>query len=323
MPKVGVVMDSIESINLKKDSTLAMIRAVQLRGWSVHYMEQSDLYFREDRPWAFTRRLNLAPEVIADLQSALSNPLWYELQGTVTEPLGEFDIILMRKDPPFDLEYVYTTYLLERAEQEGALVVNRPQSLRDCNEKFFATEFPECTPPLVISRRDDVLREFHREQGDVIFKPLDGMGGESIFRVSKGDPNLSVVIETLTRHGSRQIMGQKYIPEIADGDKRILMIGGQALPYALARIPAAGEARGNLAAGGRGVGRELTPRDRWICDQVGPKLEEKGLLFVGIDIIGDYLTEVNVTCPTCVRELDAAFDLDIAGQLMDAIERRL
>ena len=172
MPKVGVVMDSIESINLKKDSTLAMIRAVQLRGWSVHYMEQSDLYFREDRPWAFTRRLNLAPEVIADLQSALSNPLWYELQGTVTEPLGEFDIILMRKDPPFDLEYVYTTYLLERAEQEGALVVNRPQSLRDCNEKFFATEFPECTPPLVISRRDDVLREFHREQGDVIFKPL-------------------------------------------------------------------------------------------------------------------------------------------------------
>lgn len=323
MPKVGVVMDSLESINLKKDSTLAMIRAAQSRGWAVHYMQQCDLYFREDRPWAFTRRLNLVAEVVADLQAALTTPRWYELASPVDEPLGELDIILMRKDPPFDLEYIYSTYLLERAEQEGALVVNRPQSLRDCNEKFFATAFPECTPPLVISRRTDVLREFHREHGDVVFKPLDGMGGESIFRIKRDDPNLSVVLETLTQHGARQIMGQKYIPEIVDGDKRILMIEGKPLPYALARIPAVGEFRGNLAAGGRGVGRALTERDQWICDQVGPKLAEKGLIFVGIDVIGDYLTEVNVTCPTCVRELDAEFGLDIAAQLMDAMERRL
>ena len=316
-------MDSIESINLKKDSTLAMFRAAQARGWSVHYMEQADLYFREGRPWAFTRNLKLVGDVVADLRSALTTPRWYELAPPLDEPLGELDVILMRKDPPFDLEYIYTTYLLERAEQEGTLVVNRPQSLRDCNEKFFATAFSECTPPLVITRRADILREFHGEHGDVVFKPLDGMGGESIFRIKPDDPNLSVVIETLTQHGARQIMGQRYLPEIVDGDKRILMIEGKPLPYALARIPAVGEFRGNLAAGGRGVGRALTERDQWICDQVGPKLTQKGLIFVGIDVIGDYLTEVNVTCPTCVRELDAEFGLDIAAQLMDAIEQRL
>jgi glutathione synthase len=323
MPKVGVVMDSLESINLRKDSTLAMIRAAELRGWPVHYMQQADLHFRDARPWAFTCRLSLASDVLADIQAAQASPRWYEIAPPVAEPLGEFDVILMRKDPPFDLEYVYTTYLLERAEQEGALVVNRPQSLRDCNEKFFATAFPQCTPPLVISRREDVLRAFHREHGDVVFKPLDGMGGESVFRMTRDDPNLSVVIETLTAHGARQIMGQKYIPEIVDGDKRILMIEGKPIPYALARIPAVGEARGNLAAGGRGVGQSLSERDRWICDQVGSTLQQKGLLFVGIDVIGDYLTEVNVTCPTCLRELDAEFGLDIAGQLMDAIEQRL
>lgn len=323
MPKVGVVMDSLESVNLKKDSTLAMIRAAQIRGWSVHYMQQSDLCFRNDRPWAFMRHLKLADDVVADLRAALANPHWYEIAPPVDEPLGDLDVILMRKDPPFDLEYVYTTYLLERAEQEGALVVNRPQSLRDCNEKFFATAFPQCTPPLIISRRADVLRAFHREYRDVVFKPLDGMGGESVFRVTRDDPNLSVVIETLTQHGTRQIMGQRYIPEIADGDKRILMIEGKPVPYALARIPAVGEARGNLAAGGRGVGRKLSERDQWICDQVGPTLAKKGLIFVGIDVIGDYLTEVNVTCPTCIRELDAEFDLDIAGQLMDAIAQRV
>ncbi|MEM9621718.1 MAG: glutathione synthase, partial [Pseudomonadota bacterium] len=216
-------------------------------------------------------------------------------------------------------EYIYSTYLLERVEEQGVLVVNKPQSLRDCNEKFFATAFPECGPPLVVSRRSDVLKEFHATYKNVVFKKLDGMGGASIFRVMQDDPNLSVVIETLTEGEQNQIMGQVYLPEIVDGDKRILLVDGEPIPYALARIPSAGETRGNLAAGGHGEGRELTERDRWIATQVGPELKRRGLVFVGIDVIGDYLTEVNVTCPTCIRELDAQFSLDIAGNLIDTI----
>ena len=230
---------------------------------------------------------------------------------------------MMRKDPPFDMEYIYTTYLLEGVEARGTLVVNAPRSLRDCNEKYFATQFPDCVPPLMVGRRPDQLLAFHAEHGDVVFKPLDGMGGTNIFRVRPDDPNLHVVIESLTNLGQRRIMAQKYIPEIEDGDKRILLIDGEPVDYALARMPMPGELRGNLAAGGTGVGRRLTERDRFIAGRVGPELRRRGLLFAGIDVIGDYLTEINVTCPTCIRELDAQFSLDIASMLMDKVEARL
>lgn len=327
MIEIGVVMDAIGSVNLKKDSTLAMIRSAQLRGWRVWYMRQEDLFLLRDEALGAMRELRLTEPFLSTLDAyqagAHLSENWYELGEEVTRPLKEMSVLLMRKDPPFDLEYIYSTYLLERAEAAGTLVINKPSSLRDCNEKVFATQFPQCGPPLVISRRADVLRAFAAEHGDVVLKPLDGMGGASIFRITRGDPNLSVVIETLTAHGRQQIMAQRFIPEISDGDKRILIVDGEAVPYALARIPAAGEARGNLAAGGTGVGRALTERDRWIVSQVAPELTRRGLVFVGIDVIGDYLTEVNVTCPTCVRELSKQYDLDIAGSLMDAIERRL
>jgi len=230
---------------------------------------------------------------------------------------------MMRKDPPFDMEYIYTTYFLERAAEAGAMVVNDPRSLRDCNEKFFATAFPDCCPPLVISRSMDVIRAFHAEHGDVVLKKLDGMGGMNIFRVTKQDPNLNVILETLTRNESELVMAQRYLPEIRDGDKRILMIDGVPVPFALARIPKFGETRGNLAAGGTGEGRPLTARDREIAERVGPELVRRGLGFVGLDVIGAYLTEVNVTCPTCIRELDAQFGLDIAGTLIETLVGKL
>ena len=236
--------------------------------------------------------------------------------------LSELDIILMRKDPPFDLEYIYATYLLERAEQQGTLVVNRCQSLRDCNEKLFATVFPECCPPLVVSRDMSTLRAFHAQHKDVIYKPLDGMGGSAIFRVREDDPNLSVVLETLTGSGQQTIMAQQYLPEITQGDKRILMINGEPVPYCLARVPLAGESRGNLAAGGSGRVQPLSERDQWIAAQVGPALKARGLFFVGLDVIGDYLTEINVTSPTCLREIEAESGLDIAGQLLDCLPLR-
>jgi glutathione synthase len=248
---------------------------------------------------------------------------WFELGDEADAPLTELDVVLMRKDPPFDMEFVYSTYLLEQAERAGVLIVNRPQSLRDCNEKLFATQFPQCTPPTLVTRRADILREFAKEHRDIILKPLDGMGGTSIFRHREGDPNLSVILETLTNLGTQQIMAQAYLPAIKDGDKRILMINGEPVPYCLARIPAAGETRGNLAAGGRGEARPLSERDRWIAAQVGPTLREKGLLFVGLDVIGDYLTEINVTSPTCIREIDNAFNTGIGDQLMAAIAAQL
>lgn len=308
--RLGIVMDPIASISYKKDSSLAMLLAAQARGWSLFYMEQRDLYHGEGKARARMRPL----KVFADPAR------WFELGEEQDSPLAELDVVLMRKDPPFDMEFVYSTYLLEQAEREGVLVVNRPQSLRDCNEKLFATQFPQCMAPTLVSRRADILRAFAASHGDVILKPLDGMGGASVFRHRQGDPNLSVILETLTQHGGQQIMAQAYLPEIKDGDKRILMIDGEPVDYCLARIPASGETRGNLAAGGRGEARPLTERDRWIAAQVGPALREKGLLFVGLDVIGDYLTEVNVTSPTCVRELDAQFGLNIAGLLFDAIE---
>ncbi|WP_028693540.1 glutathione synthase [Pseudomonas cremoricolorata] len=311
--RLGIVMDPIASISYKKDSSLAMLLAAQARGWSLFYMEQRDLYQGEGKARARMRPL----KVFADPAH------WFELSEEQDSALAELDVVLMRKDPPFDMEFIYSTYLLEQAEADGVLVVNRPQSLRDCNEKLFATLFPQCTAPTLVSRRADVIREFAARHGDVILKPLDGMGGASVFRHRQGDPNLSVILETLTLHGQQQIMAQAYLPAIVDGDKRILMIDGEPVPYCLARIPASGETRGNLAAGGRGEARPLTERDRWIAAQVGPTLREKGLLFVGLDVIGDSLTEINVTSPTCIREIDAAFGLDIGGQLMDAIARQL
>jgi len=323
MRKVVFVMDPIDELNLKKDSTLAMIRAAQLRGWNIRYLTQADLFYRDDRAWGFMRELELGASFVKSLDPQTAGAHWYHLGEEVPTPLADCDVIFMRKDPPFDMEYIYSTYLLERAQAEGVLVVNRPESLRNCNEKFFATTFPQCGPPLVVTRRSDVIREFQAKYKNTVLKRLDGMGGAFVFRMMEGDPNLSVVIETLTKHGHEQIMAQKFLPEISAGDKRILMVNGKPIPYALARIPQPGEARGNLAAGGTGEGRPLTDRDRWIAAQVGPELVRRGLLFVGMDVIGDYLTEVNVTCPTCIRELDAQFGLDIAATLMDSIEAEL
>ncbi|KAF1056605.1 MAG: Glutathione synthetase [Pseudomonas delhiensis] len=311
--RLGIVMDPIAQINFKKDSSLAMLLAAQARGWSLYYMEQHDLYQKANQARARMRPL----KVFHDPEH------WYELEAEDDLPLADLDVILMRKDPPFNNEFIYSTYLLEQAERAGTLVVNRPQSLRDCNEKFFATLFPQCTPPTVVTRRPDILREFAAEHRDIILKPLEGMGGTMIFRHREGDPNLSVILETLTQHGTVQTMAQRYIPEIKAGDKRILMIDGEPVEYCLARIPAQGETRGNLAAGGRGVAQPLTERDRWIAGQVGPQLRERGLLFVGLDVIGDYLTEINVTSPTCIREIDKAHDTRIAERLMDVIESKL
>lgn len=311
--KLGVVMDPIADINVKKDTTLAMLLAAQRRGWELYYMEQNDLSLDQGLARGIVRRL-----------SVQDNPeSWYELGSPQDTALSELDVLLMRKDPPFDMDFIYSTYILEAAQRAGTLVVNDPRSLRDCNEKLFATQFPQCCPPLIVAASAARLKAFHAEHGDVIFKPLDGMGGASIFRVKAGDPNLSVIIETLTDHGRQQIMAQKFLPEIVAGDKRILMVDGVPAEYGLARIPMSGETRGNLAAGGSGVAMPLTDRERWICAQVAPVLREKGLLFVGLDVIGDYLTEINVTSPTCVRELDRAHELDIAGDLMDVIVTKL
>lgn len=323
MTKIAFVMDPLDSLALKKDSTLAMIRACQKRELTVFYMHQEDLAWIDGRAMAVARTITLRGDFAESLDYTTAGSDWYTASNETLIPLADFDVIMMRKDPPFDMEFVYSTYMLERAEEEGVLVVNKPQSLRDCNEKFFATAFPQCGPALVVSRRQDVLRRFHQEHDNVVFKKLDGMGGASIFRIMADDPNLSVVLETLTENGRNQIMGQVYLPEIVDGDKRILLIDGEPVPYALARIPSAGETRGNLAAGGTGEGRPLTDRDRWIAEQVGPELKRRGLVFVGIDVIGDYLTEVNVTCPTCIRELDTQFSLDIAGTLIDTVLSKL
>jgi glutathione synthase len=260
---------------------------------------------------------------MAQLEVFQNPEAWYSLADAREQALSELDVILMRVDPPFDNEYIYTTYLLEQSEREGTLVVNRCQSLRDCNEKIFATEFPQCCPPVLVSADSSRLKSFHGEHQDVIFKPLDGMGGTSIFRVKHDDPNINVILEVLTDFGKQTIMAQRYLPEIVDGDKRILMINGEPVPYCLARIPTGGETRGNLAAGGIGRAQALTERDRWIAAQIGPTLREKGLLFAGLDVIGDYLTEINVTSPTCIREIDSAYDLDISAQLMDCIAQEL
>lgn len=311
--KLGVVMDPIESITTYKDSTYAMLLEAQARGWPLFYMEMNDLLLNDGQACAHTRSLT----VFNDDQH------WFEYGDAEFMSLGDLDVILMRKDPPFNMEYIYSTYILEQAERQGALVVNRPQALRDANEKLFTAWFPRCAPETRVCRRSSDLRDFLSEHGDIILKPLGGMGGASIFRVRQNDPNISVIMETISDHESLYVMAQRYIPEIKDGDKRILMVEGQPIPYALARIPAAGETRGNLAAGASGVGQALSERDQWIAQQVGPVLRDRGILFAGLDVIGDYLTEVNVTSPTCIRELDAQFDLNISAELFDAIERKL
>lgn len=308
--KLGVIMDPIQSITYKKDSTLAMLWAAQDKDWELYYMEQADLFIEGGVARATCQPLR----VFRDPQR------WWELDESVTLTLGDLDIILMRKDPPFDMEFIYTTYILDKAEQDGALVVNKPQSLRDCNEKVFATHFPQCSAPTLVSAQASQIKRFVAQHQDVILKPLHGMGGASIFRTGNSDPNLNVIIETLTAHGHTPAMAQRYIPEISKGDKRIIVINGEPIPFCLARIPSQGETRGNLAAGGTGAVQPLTDRDRWICEQVRDTLREKALIFVGLDVIGDYLTEVNVTSPTCIREIDAGANTDIAAQLMDVLE---
>ena len=307
---IGVVMDPISTINYKKDTSLALLWAALDRWWRLWYMEQSDLYLDAGQARARMRPLEVR-ETADD---------FYTLGTTEDKDLADLDAILMRKDPPFDMEFVYTTHLLENAERRGTLIVNRCASLRDCNEKLYATEFPQCCPTLIVSRDPLQLRAFHQQHGDVVFKPLDGMGGSSIFRVREGDPNLSVILETLTQNGQQTIMGQVYLPDIINGDKRILMVNGEPIPYALARVPLAGETRGNLAAGGSGRVQALTDRDRWIAEQVGPDLRSRGLLFVGLDVIGEHLTEINVTSPTCLREIEAEASPNIAAKLMACIE---
>jgi glutathione synthase len=311
--KLGIVMDPLEDIKTAKDSSFAMLLAAQKRGWTLHYMQQSDLYMKD--------AIAMARACVTEVEDDPDH--WFKTQSPRDIKLSSLDVILMRKDPPFDMEYIITTYILEMAEQTGTLVVNKPSSLRDANEKMFITRFPQCCTPMVVSRDQDRIRNFVNQQKDVIVKPLDGMGGESIFRISPEDPNLSVILESVMLHNTKTIMAQQFIPQISEGDKRILLINGEAVPYALARIPASGETRGNLAAGGSGTGIELNDRDRWICQQLSPTLREMGILFAGIDVIGDYLTEINITSPTCIRELDKQYDLDIAGQLMDCIEQQL
>lgn len=310
---IGVVMDPIAAIKPYKDTTLAMLLAAQARGWMLHYLEQADLYLQDGVAWGRTRTLEVR-DTHAD---------WFILGEPVEQPLGDLDILLMRKDPPFDLEFIYSTYILERAEDAGCLVVNRPQALRDANEKAYTAWFAQCCAPTTVTRSQKRMRDFLAVHHKVVVKPLDGMGGESVFVLAEGDPNLSVVLETLTARGQRMAMVQQFLPEISEGDKRILLIDGEPVPYALARMAAPGESRNNLAAGGHGVGVPLTARDRWLCSQVAPALRAKGLWFVGLDVIGDYITEINVTSPTCARELDKLYGLDITGQLMDALARKL
>ena len=308
---IGIVMDPISSIKPYKDSTLAMMLAAQKKDWNLFYIEQANLYLKDQAIQVDYQRVTVFDD----------NNHWFELGEKSSMQGSQLDVVLMRIDPPFNMEYIYTTYLLEMLEQQGSLIVNKPSSLRDANEKLFATQFPQCCTETLVSRNPDKLRDFIKEHQDVILKPLDGMGGQSIFRVSPGDANLSVILETMVNFSQHTVMAQKFIPEITQGDKRILMVNGQAIPYTLARIPAQGETRGNIAAGGTGVAMPITEREQWIADQIGPTLIEKGVLFAGLDVIGDYLTEINITSPTCIRELDAQFNLDIASQLMDSIER--
>lgn len=311
--KLGIVMDPISHVKVAKDSSMAMMLEAQARGYEIYYMEMKDLYLLQGQARATTHKVKVFD----------NSEHWYELSDPQDIALSELDAILMRKDPPFDTEFIYATYMLERAEVEGTLILNKPQSLRDCNEKLFTAWFADLTPRTLVTRNATQIRQFHQEQKDIIIKPLDGMGGSSIFRIKEQDANVGVIIETLTEHGQQYAMVQEYLPEIVDGDKRILIVNGEPMPYCLARIPAKGETRGNLAAGGRGVARPLSPTDKLIADTIAPELKKRGLFFVGLDVIGDKITEINVTSPTCIREIEAAYPINISGKLMDAIEENI
>jgi glutathione synthase len=312
--RLGVVMDPIAQIKYAKDSTLAMLLAAQARGFELVYMEQRDLSLRDGKPFARTRSLTVAADPAA----------WFALGEPRVEPIETLDCILMRKDPPFDMEYIYTTYVLDRAQAAGVLVVNRPQGLRDMNEKVYTAWFPQCCAPTLITRDMADMEAFLREHGKIVVKPLHGMGGKSIFVIEQNDKNMNVVFETLTDYGQKFAIVQRYLPEIvATGDSRVLLIDGEPVPYALARIPSANDNRGNLAAGAKGVGRPLNERDRWLTGQIGPALAAKGMIFVGLDVIGGFVTEINVTSPTGIRELDKQFGIHIGDMLMGAIEKRL
>lgn len=311
--RIGVVMDPIADISPAKDSTLAMLLEAQRRGDEILYFEQRDLRLNDGEPWGLGRVLTVADDPHD----------WFTVGDPNDIELGQLDVILMRKDPPFDTEYIYTTYMLERAEIRGALIINRPASLRDINEKAFTAWFPECCPPTLITRSMQQLRDFLTEHRRVVVKPMDGMGGRSIFVVDQDDNNANVIFETLTDYESQFTIAQRFIPEISSGDKRILLVDGEPAPAALARIPAADDYRGNLVAGAQPEVRDLTERDRWICAQVGPVLKERGVIFAGLDVIGDYLTEINVTSPTGIREIDKLANIDVAGDLFDSIEQKI
>jgi len=313
--KIAFIVDPLDEFNLKKDTTYAIMREAAARGHQLFAMQQDDLAWHKQTVTGRAGRLHLN-----DMTTA-ATPSWYRLDTAADVPLEQFDAVLMRKDPPFDMEYVYSTYLLEIAEKRGARVFNSPQAIRDFNEKMAIARFSQFTAPTLVTRRADLLREFLGEHADIILKPLDGMGGASVFRVRAGDPNISVIIETLTSLGARTIMAQRYLPEISNGDKRVLVIGGEPVPFCLARIPQAGETRGNLAAGGTGVARELTARDREIAETLGPQLMAAGLLLVGLDVIGDCLTEVNVTSPTCFQEITQQTGFNVAGMLLNKLEK--
>jgi glutathione synthase len=312
--RLGVVMDPIGAINYAKDSTLALLLAAQARGFALAYLEMQDLLLRDGVPFGRLRALT----VKADPKD------WFSLGEAVLEPLSALDCLLMRKDPPFDMEYIYSTYILERAEGAGVLVINRPQGLRDMNEKVYTAWFPQCCAPTLITRDMNDMGEFLKEHGRIVVKPLDGMGGRSIFVLAEHDLNARVVFETLTGYGQRFAIVQRYLPEIAtSGDSRVLLIDGEPVPYALARMPSAHDHRGNLAAGATGVGRPLDERDRWLAGEIGPKLAAQGMLFVGLDVIGGFVTEINVTSPTGIRELEKQFPIHIGDLLMSALEQRL
>ena len=311
--KIAFVADPLDSFKIYKDTTFAIMREAAARGHRLFAMEQGDLALRRGKIYGSASRLHLTGK----------KPMWYRREKATAMPLKDFDAVLMRKDPPFDMEYLYSTYLLELAEAQGARVFNRPRAIRDWNEKMAIARFPQFAPPTIVTRREPLIREFLAEHRDVILKPLDGMGGASVFRVRRGDPNINVIVETVTHYGRRTIMAQRYIPEIRDGDKRVLLIGGKPVPHCLARIPKPGETRGNLAAGGTGVARKLTKRDREIAGKLGPVLHKEGLLLAGLDVIGDWLTEVNVTSPTCFQEITEQTGFNVAGMFLDALEQAL
>ncbi|MBW5290447.1 MAG: Glutathione synthetase [Candidatus Ruthia sp. Asou_11_S2] len=311
--KIAVLMDDISTINPKKDSSLAMMLEASKRGWEIYTFDTADLFAQDGSVFA-----DCAKTTVRD-----NLDHWFEKETNVVMVLDEFDVILMRKDPPFDMTYIYSTYLLEQAENIGVLVVNKPQSLRDANEKLFALNFPHCMPKTLVSANQSKIKAFIKTQNTAVIKPLDGMGGRDIFKFETHDTTIDAVLKRLTNNGKCPIMAQAFLPDIDKGDKRILLINGKPVDYALARIPAKGSFKGNLAAGAKGIGQPLSDRDRYLCEQITPTLKAKGLMFVGLDVIGDYITEINVTSPTCIRELDAQFNLNIAGELLDVIEQKI